>query len=454
MADVTLQIEAEGVKALRELVKVSQELKNVEKQTRKTNKASKDGTESARTSTNKLASSWGNVGAKAGTAIAGMLSIGTVNGLLKEFESTLNRLSQRSNTFGRSAASLAALQKPGEEGKILREAAISGAQFGVKPADSAQIFQTLQSVNRGDLGATKADFATSGRLSQFGVANQEATDIIRFSRARGLSGAQGASLAFTAAEESDLDIGAIAKAVPSTSQFSSMEQGLAVLSVLSKEIPAGRLPEMLRNAATGLNANDSKLAKKFKLKGLSESERIASLAQSGVGTSIEALQAFGLQRTEAEGIGGLIRQQRKDEGVTSTLDVLSSTGPGVLKSELSRIRDASPIINQALLSDQAIALNETRALFGRSAEGARSLEARRLEQSQQLMTAFGGTFGIGEDGMPTFMGGAVAGFGDADKSKTSQERLIKEMERNTAELRKFNEARTAPAAVGSPNVAE
>ena len=359
MADITLKIDTETAKAIRDLVRFAQAQDTAADATKRGNRAAQEHTkrlEQLGKGAGDAGGTFGLLQASAGKALAAMGGFAAIIGIVTKLEDHLNAVAEKNKAIARSMIPLAQLYG---SGNLDREMLTTGAHYGMVPMDSAALGVTIPA----GLGATKKDFAIGAQLAQMGVAPDRAGDVLVAGISRGVGSQRAGDLTLVGAGESKLTANEFARSIPASAQFSRMEEGLAAAAAISLSgVQAERIPELTKAAAKVLANDNGDFVKKFKsLKGKTESDKIVELrrladASGDVGkfASISNLtgQVKGLDELSAEAIGMLIRNSGAYEATEQKLTAVKS---GELQRTIARIRKQRPEIAKQWDDQQASA---------------------------------------------------------------------------------------------------
>lgn len=323
MADVTLVISSETAKAVKDLVKLAQTQAQVESATKKADEtavkgyreqakaaqemeraatlawkrtkaaqheALRDGLHEMKAAAaahdkdvSAIDKRWGGLGKTLGTLPAKILgfvgaaaSVQTVVGLLRDVEARFEGVSRSADETAKAMRALS-VQTAGKEGaKFTRETLLLAAGHGMAPEDAGVLANTIKSIQGADF---KKEFQTGAQLANLGVAGSDAAPIIQTGVVRGMGGQRAAELALTASDLAPWAVGDVAKVVPKTLGYSSLESGLAAgVTLRTAGVPLEQMPASVEALQRVLTKDKTPLSKKFHLAGLSESERIAALS--------------------------------------------------------------------------------------------------------------------------------------------------------------------------------
>lgn len=222
-----------------------------------------------------MAGGWKRIGTAALGAIAGMATVQSVISLLSDVQDRFDGITESADETAKALRPLAT-QTAGKGGAAeVKKIARMGAEYGLTPQETGEIGNTLKSIQGADV---EKDLPTIAKLSNLGVQGQDAAPIAQAGIVRGMGSARASDLALRAADLSSWDVSDVARTMPKTALFSSMESGLAAGSVLAEAgVVKEQIPAQTEALSRVLNKDKSKLAKKFKLGGLSEAERVTKL---------------------------------------------------------------------------------------------------------------------------------------------------------------------------------
>ncbi|MDZ4858866.1 MAG: hypothetical protein SGI88_07760 [Candidatus Hydrogenedentes bacterium] len=284
MADITLQIDSETAKAIRDLVKFVQATDQATRSTGKFDgallkaKYSAEGMGKADTGMARM--SVGTDKAAAGLAnLAGKFAlVGSAAGALDAVGNKLSKIATESDKAANHLRALAVQVAGREGGAFVDQAHLMGAKEGLTTDQTGQIANTLKSIQGSDF---KKDFGTGALLTNLGVEQQDASAIIQTGVTRGMGSMRAADLALKTADLAPWAPADAAKVMPKTMGYTSLESGLAAGATLrTAGVPVDQLPTSVEALGRVLSKEESPLAKKFKFKGMSEVDRIATLNQA------------------------------------------------------------------------------------------------------------------------------------------------------------------------------
>lgn len=219
---------------------------------------------------------WARVGTAALSAVAGMMSAQAVIGVLRDIQSRFDGITKSADETAKAMRPLAT-QVAGKGGaEEVKKIARMGAEYGLTPQETGEIGNTLKSIQGADVAK---DLPTIAKLANLGVQGQDAAPIAQAGIVRGMGSARASDLALKAADLASWDVSDVARVMPKTMLFSSMESGLAAGSVLAEAgVVKEQIPAQTEALSRVLGKDKSKLSKKFGLAGLSEAERVNKLS--------------------------------------------------------------------------------------------------------------------------------------------------------------------------------
>lgn len=365
----------------------------------------------AKTTTASLAAMGGTVGA-----------IRAVANEVARINEALVQSAQSANATAESIKEFVAIQAPGPGASaVVGGALLTGAEFGVKPGQAADLAQTIQSINDTDgngkleadqQAAFDTDYKAALKLIEAGVAQEDAKKIITAGKARGQSGAVSADMMAKAAALSALGPSDVSKSISATSEFSNQTEALSILTALSKEqTETGKLPAAMERlgivlGASGEVGETAKFSKKYGLLGLSETEKIEKLrkygAQHGKGkTEAERIRSFTATLPGEEGLAketaiDLARVIRQSDTAQATKSELKSGAAGEM-DKIIAANLASPITGPGMLANRQAALAEVSGIIGPQSEKAQAALARRQIEGAAML-AEGDVANVNPDG--------------------------------------------------------
>lgn len=391
MADVTLVIDAETAKAMRELAKFAQEQRKVEdnsdQMTRKSRKASDE--------VGFFGTQVGRATAAIGGMVAAGLSVNKVIDLVTQLDEKLGNVKQSSDAAANALLPLAVQVAGKEGGDFVRKTAIAGARAGLSPEETGKIANTIKSIQGSDF---EKDFATAALLRNLGVKGEDAAPIIQAGITRGLGSQRAADLAVAASDLAPWDPATVARVIPKTLGFSSLESALSGAAMLKTAgVVDEQLPASTEALSRALSKNESELAKRFKLKGLGEGERIERLAQLArdSGDEAEFLRRLPERAKLGEEEGRALRavlstQLRGDATFGEFEGVLRGTQPGAAQRRLDLAMQENPAMRAEMESRIARETFAAAQIYGPLGAQAREHEARKQALGMQMQRDFPG----------------------------------------------------------------
>ncbi|MFA6243080.1 MAG: hypothetical protein WC655_19235 [Candidatus Hydrogenedentales bacterium] len=378
------KIETDVKKALADIQTMSTKFKEMEVaigNVGKASKKSKEEIEKTPKHVDSLSTSFKSAALAATGMVTSALSLRGALAILEKYEAHLDAIKGKSDAAAIAIKPLA-VQLAGIPGGPAERKRIErmGAAQGLTPDQIGQIGNTVKSIQ----GATMTrEFPIAAVMSNMGVSPEAASQVVQAGVVRGIGSGRASDLVIGAADLAPIDVPGIANALPSTIQFSSMETGLAAAAALrTAGMPTEQLPTSLKAAARALGKDESNLAKKFKLQGLPETERIARLrsaaeASGNVGKfSSQAYlsEKFGLGEEEAAAVGMLIQNSDKFRESESTL---RKTPPLATAMRFKALMTQNPDLASEYEARIAKESSGFRQRYGSGAEAARLHEARQ-----------------------------------------------------------------------------
>ncbi|GMW02651.1 MAG: hypothetical protein AMXMBFR84_37870 [Candidatus Hydrogenedentota bacterium] len=387
MADVTLTIDANTAKAMREMAKFANEMSRIEGGVDKFGKKSD-------WATKKVSAFIGELKSMAAAA----LSVGALVSAFSKLDDYLSRVADRAVKAQTALMDLASIQEPGKAVEARNTAMQLGARMGVAPESAMNVFQLSQSMT-GSIAGGKSMARQAMGLMALGTDTDAAMQMMKlstekFASGRQLTPEQAAILAYTGAKEAQLTIPGFASGARAIGSFSDQIQGSAFISTLSMStgITDNReLATMARGATSGLS-NESKFRDRLigaaKSKGLdyyqlSEEQKLSlveGMLPGATGrTTIEKLSNLGLQDMEARrGMApvldrmGMFRSEiaRQEEDVYSGMTI---------EDVLAQARKDDPSLERSFRANQAASLNEVLSIMGPDALKASEYELRKTQ---------------------------------------------------------------------------
>lgn len=234
-------------------------------------------------------------------------------------------------------------------------------------------------------------------MVNLGISAADAQGVITSAAARDISTTRMSNAFQIAAEKSGkMGPGQMAAVVPSTQQYSTAEAGLAVATAISGEEAPDRVAEKVRASqrALGPGADAGKFAKKFKLQGLSEIERIEKVSAYAIEHGDQSLSEnervaafsrqlsdpkYGLDIQQAEGVGMLLRQRGKLRDTYDAMTEIASTDRNLVGERAANLYK-SPDQNSELQGRIQAANLQYEQSFGSAAKAAR--EEKRIRRDE------------------------------------------------------------------------
>lgn len=330
-----------------------------------------------------MSQKWGALALRAGGAIAGMMSIGALVGVLRDIQQRFDGIAESADATARALRPLA-VQVAGKEGPgFTRAAMLMGAKEGLSPEEVGELANTVKSIE----GATQKDLLVGMRMTQLGVEGQDAAPIVQTGVVRGIGAQRAAELALTASDLAPWAPKDVAKALPKTMKFTSLEQGLAASATMRR---AGIITEQIPYAteAVGrlLSKQDSPLAKKFKLKGLSETEQIARISAAADASGdrekfIRSLpEKYKVGEEEARGLQALLSQGDYFQRAEAAL---RAAPEGDVERRLAALRE-DPMQRREFEGRRAAAMARYQQEYGPMADAAAAERARTQATGMRL----------------------------------------------------------------------
>lgn len=339
-----------------------------------------------REGTGRIVDGWSSVGLKAGAAITAMMSASAVIGVLRDIQERFKGISESADATAKAMKPLS-VQVAGKEGPAFtRDALAMGAAQGLTPEETGTLANTIKSIQGADF---KKEFRTGAKLANLGVEGQDAAPIIQAGVVRGMGGQRAAELALTASDRAPWSVADVARVVPKTLGYSSLESGLAAGATLrTAGIPLEQMPASVEALLRVLTKDDTPLSKKFKLKGLGEAERIQKLSA--------AADASG---NRAEFIRRMPEKYKLGEEESRALRAALSMGGdfygqqeaalrGTQSGEMDRRFDAvmqDPLMKREYEGRRATAVSRAMAELGPMGDAAEQERARTQATGARLM---------------------------------------------------------------------
>jgi hypothetical protein len=355
MSQVTITITGDSAKAaneFRKLVGMEQQLANAAENA---GKKSKRGTDEA---VGGLASMGQKIkevaiGVTGGLGLTEAFRAGIE--VLKQYDTRLGEVAQKQNSLAESAISLAAMQPKGMEEETVKKASELGVLHGVKPSESVDIVQELQSVG-GTLEDGLKMAEESFRLMKLRTEAVDAKAVMSFGHQLGMTPKEASSLIYRGAELSRYEPADFAKAMPVLSEYrESPEFGVAAMSAVSRIKQSGEMETFVRKAAMGLTT-ENEMTKKLDLN--KKLEDAYALAEQ-LGAEIDPM----LVRLD------IVREGVKPNKRTGLYDISIMQAAGI-----SEEREAQGL---------AILLND----YDRLVQELRDIETRNIDSVQQKIEA-------------------------------------------------------------------
>lgn len=333
-----------------------------------------------------MSSKWAGLATSVGGAIAGMASISAVLGVLRDIQERFKGIAESADATAKAMKPLA-VQVAGKEGPAFtRQAIAMGAAEGLTPEETGALANTIKSIQGADF---QKEFKTGAKLANLGVEGQDAAPIIQAGVVRGMGGQRAAELALTASDRAPWSVADVAKVVPKTLGYSSLESGLAAGATLrTAGIPLEQMPASVEALQRVLTKDDTPLSKKFKLKGLNEAQRIQALSA--------AADASG---NRAEFIRRMPEEYKLGEEESHALRAALSMGGdfygqqeaalrGTQTGEMDRRFDAvmqDPLMKREFEGRRSTAVSRAMAELGPMGDAAEQERARTQAQGARLM---------------------------------------------------------------------
>lgn len=349
-------------------------------------------------------------------------------GLFREYDQHLQKIGEKQVKAAGGAIPLAALQRPEDVQRVLREAAALSAERGVMPEVGFNYFQRGQSV-RGTYEGGKESALAAMQLGLLTQDHETAAETIKIARELGMSQKEFNSLIVGAAATSAGDEAVFATAAPYWPMFTKKGGdpekyfGAAITNVLSQRIDSSHLPtyvQAVSRTLTDVGAEDVSGLKRD----LTLQERITKSMEAEGRTfadlnNFERLMAIRghVQRTYGEvtpetlQMAGIGEQRERTAMATlmtpqnfQLLAKVLGEAPEFAKTydigeRLAAIQ-MEPAIREKYLEDKAAAQAEAWALMGPESEAARERAARaRAIGAEGAFPEAGplGSWGLGVD---------------------------------------------------------
>lgn len=343
--------------------------------------------------------------------ITAFASVQTIADFLGTIRDRMRGIAEESDRTANAMRSVAIQVPKGPEGqKQLQAIALQGAKAGLSPEETGTIANTLQSIPGADV--TK-ELGTAGVLRNLNIEGQDIAPIIQAGVVRGMGGQRAGDLAVRASELAPFEARDVAKYLPKTVKYSSLEAGLAAGTTLrSAGVVSEQIPYAVEALGRALSEDKSPLARKFKLKGKSESERIAILnaAADASGDREKFIRALPEKYKTGEEEGRALQMVLSQKGKFGQDEAtLKAMGAGVAQDRLTEQllknpKQADEI--QARRARELFAYNEVYGAAGDRARATRSEQQSAGLQLQKDIPAAGAVGLVGADGQPTKYGQA------------------------------------------------
>lgn len=327
---------------------------------------------------------WRGMAMAVGGAIAGMMSVRAVIGVLRDIQDRFDGIAQSADETARAMRPLA-VQVAGKEGAgFTKEAAILGAKAGLTPEETGALANTIKSIQGADF---QKEMVTGGKLANLGVTGQDVAPIIQAGVTRGMGGQRAAEVALAASDIAPWSVGDVAKALPKTMKFSSLETGLAASATMREAgIIGEQIPYATEAVGRLLSKEESPLAKKFKLKGLDEVQQVQKISAAADASGdrekfIRQLpEKYQIGEEEARGLQALLSRGDAFAEKTATLK-------GVKSGELDRRFGAlmeDPMQRREIEERRAAALQRVATEYGPMGTAAEQERARTRATGMRL----------------------------------------------------------------------
>lgn len=394
MADVTLVIDGDTAKAVRELAKLAQEQKRLNETTQTYNKTTKEGSRESKGMSDSLKGLSGTIAdvAKGATGmLTAWMSIDGIVSAVQQWDAALDGVAKKQREIAAAqkayAAESAGSMTKGQYLQNARDVAAHGKAVGIGPGDMAGIYDTASDIAGNDPALRKRTAQQLANLRNLGVEAGAADEMQSQFMGYGKSPEQAAALALKGAQLTELSPTAVAKVSAAGDEFKSPEAALAVAGALRrgggvtpKEIAS--VTESVGTALTGSKASD-KLRRMYKAQGLdydtlSVDDKIRAMAT--LGGDAKSLKKRGLSEAEAAAMAKVIPQAGL---VQANMGDLSNLPDNLTEQQLSAMY-ADPVMAEERKAREAKAGAEFNAMYGPNAERARALAQSKRDLGAEL----------------------------------------------------------------------
>lgn len=374
----------------------------------------------------KSAAGFGSKASAAMTRAAAVAApvVAVLAALNKEFDYMMKR-TERADAEARAMKDLVLALPEGAEGDALKAQIMqTGAEFGLKPGQSAETAMPLYAAYDKDGSGTLDEGEKKGfdsalkgaaALQATGTEAADATNLQLAASNMGVGGMEASAKAMKAAQMSMRGTDVIAKAAAPMSQFDDFDTGMATITALSKgELNEGRIPERVKDAQMALSsANDtSEFSKKYGLAGLTQGEKIEKLYSAAVESG--DVKGFTDQFSTVKGM---------DEGKSTSLALLVQQG-ALYKSSLEELKAVKPeeataavdklrndkLTRSVMATDQATAGIAVHGMIGEGSDKAYEARMREIALGQELTAHGGGQAVDPETGLPKPLSGIASSY--------------------------------------------
>ncbi len=339
--------------------------------------------------------------------------------LIREYDQHLKSINEKQVKSAGGAIPLAALQKPEDVSRVLREAAAISAGMGVSPEVGFTYFQRGQSV-RGTWEGGRESAIAAMQLGLLTQDHETAAETIKIARELGMSQKEFNAVLAGAASSSAANEAVFAQTASFWPMFTGAGGepekyfGAAITNVLSQRIDSSKLPTYVQAVTRTLTDVEGPLQKAVTesmdasgrtFRDLNNLERLAemrAIVQEQYGeVTPETLRLAGIsemrERTALatlftpQNMQGLVRVLGEAPGYAAEWDI---------GERLADIQ-TDPAIRQKYLQDRSAATAEAFALMGPEAEAARERMARRRAVGAEVGYGMGVNLETGEAGYRT-----------------------------------------------------
>lgn len=326
---------------------------------------------------------------------AGYVSLQGISTVLQNIEQTLNRVTTGGDRMAQQWQSFTA-QTAGQPGagQTIGKAKVQAANMGILAQGGE-----LATMIAGMPGANfEKDYGLALRMaSAFNVEPQAAASVIGTALFRKQDTDVAASRFLLAADLAKGTPAQMARVLGMTTGYTSTEAGLSAATVLSQVVEPERLPSAVEAASRTFMKDESKLAKKFKLQGLDERQRLDVLvkAMGDTGDEGKFLRSVAEKYDLGEEEGRALRGLLMGRGLFSeNLAKFQAIGPGGVESRYQSMRKDDPVFRNmydAARARDVYALNQQYGDVAKFGQGARSLDqsiALQLQRAAPRLAPF------------------------------------------------------------------